>query len=230
MQFSLNRNQKIYTAAFLLIELVLYGLILTTGGDVLVWSSFISIAVCFLYALTQIRTGDLFIIGGLACTLAADYFLVICSPIQQLNGMTCFLMAQALYAIRLHRENPNRVILLVRRGVTVAAIIAAALILRNKADPLAVISLCYYVNLIMNTISAFTQFKVNKLLPIGLILFLLCDTVIGLQMACGVYLPIPEDSLIYKIIFMDFHLSWFFYLPSQVIIALHSNAERGTKQ
>ena len=60
----------------------------------------------------------------------------------------------------------------------------------------------------------------NKLFPIGLVLFLLCDTIIGLQMATGVYLPISEHSVIYKIIFTDFNLAWFFYLPSQVCIAL----------
>lgn len=56
----------------------------------------------------------------------------------------------------------------------------------------------------------------------ALILFLLCDTVIGLQVASGAYLPIPESSLLHRIIFMDLNLAWLFYLPSQVLISLHA--------
>ncbi len=72
----------------------------------------------------------------------------------------------------------------------------------------------------MNIVAAFKRFGQNSLFAIGLVLFLLCDTVIGLQVASGGYLPIGEGTLLYKIIFAPFHLSWFFYLPSQVLIAL----------
>jgi len=81
----------------------------------------------------------------------------------------------------------------------------------------------YYVNLLVNIIESFICFKAEKLFAVGLVFFVLCDTVIGLQAAAGSYLPISEESLIYKIIFMDFFLSWFFYLPSQVLIAMSTN-------
>jgi len=71
------------------------------------------------------------------------------------------------------------------------------------------------------------MFRQEKLLSIGFVLFLMCDTVIGLQVACSGYLPIEETFLLYQIIFMPFHLSWFFYLPSQVLIAL-SAGKRGS--
>ena len=40
------------------------------------------------------------------------------------------------------------------------------------------------------------------------------------------YLPIRESSLLYRILFMPFPLSWFFYLPSQVLIALSASRSK----
>lgn len=98
----------------------------------------------------------------------------------------------------------------------------AVLVLKEKTDALALISVCYYANLILNIVAAFRQFRRDLVFPIALVLFLLCDTVIGLQVAAGGYLPIGEDSWLHRLIFMDFNLAWFFYLPSQVLIALSS--------
>ena len=208
---------------FLIAELFLYYLILTAGGDVLVYSSFFSIVGCFLYALFWGK--DRLFIAGLACTVGADFCLVVLSPVRRLWGMVFFLGAQSLYALRFHWNRPNRGLLIARGILTALAIIVTAMVLKGSTDALAIVSMCYYVNLIMNIIVAFTQFGGNKLLPVGLVLFLLCDTVIGLQVAAGAYLPIYEGSWLHDLIFMDFNLAWFFYLPSQIIIAL--NATKG---
>lgn len=217
-----NKKQQINLWAFLLVELILYYFILTAGGTTLVVSSFVSILLCFLYSLTDLRNRDAFFIGALACTVGADFCLVVCSPIEQLWGMVFFLTAQTLYAIRLHRSCTSKPLLPVRVVLILCAGAVTVLILKQKTDALALISLAYYANLIMNIVVSLTLFRQNRLLPIGFVLFLLCDTVIGLQMACGVYLPISESSLLYRIIFIDFNLAWFFYLPSQVLIALSS--------
>lgn len=213
-------KQHIFMFSFLLVELILYILILTTSGSMLVWSSFISIVICFLYSLLETKKSSAFIIGGLACTVIADLFLVVWSPVQRLWGMVFFLVAQTLYAIKLHLSSKNKQILITRVGLIIFAITVAFVVLKDRTDALAIISVCYYANLIVSIIEAFTLFKQSKLFAIGLVFFLLCDTVIGLQVASGAYLPISESSLIYKIIFMDFNLAWSFYLPSQVLIAL----------
>ena len=214
---------------FLLAELPLYILILTSGGKLLVAYSYLSIVLCFLYALLHVGRKNALMVGGLACTVVADYCLVVSSPTQQLWGMVFFLLAQTLYAITLHRDNTSRLLLLIRGILILLAEVVTVLVLKDKSDALALVSVCYYTNLIMNILMAFLRFQENKLLSIGFVLFLLCDTVIGLQCASGSYLPIGENSLLYKLIFMDFHLSWFFYLPSQVLIAL-STAVRPSAQ
>ena len=207
---------------FLSIELILYILILTTGGDLLRWSSYISIILCFLYALAGLRRENLLLVGGLFFTVWADLCLVVLQPIQQLWGMVFFVSTQCYYCRYLHRQNPNKPSLIVRFLLSIAAIVVSFAVLGNKTDGLAVISVFYYVHLIMNIVDAVIKRKAEPLLPIAFILFILCDTVIGLQVMSSGYLPIPEGSLVHNILFSGFNLSWFFYLPSQVLIALSS--------
>ena len=208
------------TLFFLAVELALYYLILTTGGNVLVAASYTAIVLCFLFALVGIRKENIWLVSGLLFTVFADYCLVICNPMEQLWGMVFFLLAQSCYAIKIHRSDMPKAMLPIRISLIAMVELITVAVLREKTDPLALVSMAYYVNLVMNLICACSRFRENKLLAIGFVCFLLCDTVIGLQVAAGAYLPIPEGSVIHNIIFMPFNLSWFFYLPSQVMIAL----------
>ena len=218
----LAKLSKLATAVFLLIELIFYWFIMTGSGQVVMWSCFSSIVVCFLYALMQVKDGNRWLIAGLGFTMCADFFLVLCPESYRLWGMVSFSVVQILYAINLHLKNRNKWLLMVRLFLIIAIEVITFVILEGKPDALAVVSVCYYANLVMNIVVAFTRFRDNKLLPVGLVLFVLCDTVIGLQMVCNVYLPVTHDSVIYRILFGEFFWSWFFYLPSQVLIALSS--------
>jgi hypothetical protein len=215
-----NKLNTALTLLFLAASCVLYYFILTAGGTLLVATSYASIILCFAFALAGWQ--NFWIIGGLACTVGADFCLVVCDPIQQFWGMVFFLGAQSLYAAMLHRSRPGKTLLFIRLGLIAAAEAVTVLILKDATDPLAVISICYYVNLIFNIILAFLQFKQYRLFAIGLVFFLLCDTVIGLQVMSGGYLPIPEGSLLDQILSVPFNLAWLFYLPSQVLISLSS--------
>ncbi|MBO5323172.1 MAG: hypothetical protein J6A88_03610 [Oscillospiraceae bacterium] len=217
-----NKLKPICTGVFLVLEAVLYGFILTTGGQTLVTCEYLAIVLCFVFALLNFKKTTMLIVAGLAFTLGADYFLVVANPQQQLWGMVFFMGAQTMYAIFLQLRSRNRALLIGRIALIVLAEGIAWIVLGDKLDPLAAVSMYYYANLIMNLIVSFTMFRIEKLLSIGFVLFLLCDTVIGLQVACGGYLAIDPNSLLYRIIFMPFHLSWFFYLPSQVLIALRA--------
>ena len=214
--------KRFSVTCFLIVQAILYYFVLTAGGETFTVCAYTGIVVCFLFALLCGAKNDPLTVAGLACTVGADFCLVVCSPIQQLWGMVFFLGAQSLYAAKLHLNEKNRVLLFIRILLIVAIEIVAVIILKDKLDALAVVSVCYYANLFMNIVASFTQWQENKLLPIGLVAFILCDTVIGLQVAAGGYLPIAEGSALYDFLFMDFNLSWFFYLPSQVMIALSS--------
>ena len=210
--------KTICTFIFLILESILYYLILTSGGDTLIISCFSSIVLCFIYALMM--PGKPLMVAALAFTVGADYFLVTYTPSWQLPGMVCFLVVQLLYALFLHRQNFQKPWLAARLGLMALITVIALFVLKKNADPLAIISGLYYANIVMNMVMAFCRFKKHPLLAVGFVLFILCDTVIGLQVASTGYLPIGENSLLYKILFMDLNLAWLFYLPSQVLIAL----------
>ena len=91
--------------------------------------------------------------------------------------------------------------------------------LGTAADAVAIVSMFYYANLLVNIVFAFCQPHVTRLLAIGLTLFILCDTLIGLS-CLDAYVAISEDSFIWKLIHPGFDLAWAFYLPSQTLIAL----------
>lgn len=213
-------KQRILFFCFLIAEAILYYFILTAAGTLLIASSYLAIVLCFLFALLHLRKDNALKVAALACTVAADFFLVICTPIQQLWGMVFFLAAQIFYAIWLHLSSRKKLFLLIRVLLIIAIEVIAALILGSKLDALVIVSVCYYANLIISIIEAFSLFKGNRLFAIGLVLFVLCDTVVGLQVAADAYLPIAEGTLLHSILFSGFNLAWFFYLPSQVLIAL----------
>ena len=224
-----DKIRIVSTGVFLVLAAILYWFILTTSGQTLVTCEYLAIVLCFAYALLNCSKKTLLIVAGLAFTLGADYCLVVANPIRQLWGMVFFMGAQTMYAIFLQGRSRSKVLLIVRIALVVLAEAIAWIVLGDKLDPLAAVSMYYYANLIMNLIESLTMFRNEKLLSIGFVLFLLCDTVIGLQVACGGYLAINEASVLYQIIFMPFHLSWFFYLPSQVMIALRAARSSDTK-
>ena len=165
------------------------------------------------YAFTQL---------ALVCTVCADYFLVWSQPMVQLPAMAFFLCAQIAYAARLYLlagQGERRVQLILRIALSALIVAVTAIVLGQSTDALAVVSMLYYVQLILNVVFAFVGFRSRAILAIGFLLFLCCDTVIGLDMI-NAYLPIPEDALLYKVIRPGFNLAWAFYLPSQTLLSV----------
>ena len=187
--------------------------------------SFASVIHACLFCLLWIAPTRKYILtqAALLCTVGADYFLVLHQPQIKLPAMLFFLAAQLLYAARLWNEEdrlsrrrwhiPTRLLL---SAIIVAVTLA---VLRQNTDALALVSMLYYVNLILNLLFACLRFRSNPLLAVGFLLFLLCDTVIGLDML-NAYLPIPADSPMYAVLHPGFNLAWVFYLPSQTLLAL----------
>ena len=162
-------------------------------------------------------------------TVGADYFLVYRSDMQQLPAMIFFSVVQIAYFLRLYFEDGNKtrrkVHLIVRVAISAAIILVTFAVLGKSTDAVAAVSMFYYANLVLNAIFAFISFKKNPVFAIGLLLFILCDTVIGFSLI-DTYLPLAEDSVIYKIIYPGFDLAWAFYLPSQALLSVSLLPER----
>lgn len=213
---------------FLTVETVLGVLLQVCGGlagRIFSWSAVI--LACLFCILFFARTPRYLLTqAALLCTVGADWFLVICDPREQLPAMLLFSGAQLAYFLRLLLEDPSRVRqrwhVALRVLLSVGVLLLTLLVLGERADAVALVSMFYYANLILNLVFSFLITGVSPM-SVGFVLFLLCDTLIGIS-SMGPYLSIPEDAFVWRIIHPGFDLAWAFYLPSQVLLSLSACA------
>lgn len=225
------------TALFVAAEIALGAALQVTSGRTAAACSFASVILaCLFFTLFAKKSADYVLTqSGLILTVCADYFLVWSEPQIKLPAMLFFLAAQLCYAARLYHmadQKERGAQWISRAALCLAVLIVTVSVLQKKTDALALVSMLYYANLILNLLFSCFRFRSRALLAIGFLLFLLCDTVIGLDLM-NAYLPIPEDALLYRIIRPGFNLAWMFYLPSQVLLALSlcpSKFENGSKE
>ena len=157
---------------------------------------------------------------GFLCTLIADYFLTL-QRTNQLGVTVFFLLAQVSYALILAYINPTKM----KQSIWIRAILLSILFLvalfvvSGSFDALLIVALLYYGMLVSNAIIATLQFRLNPHLAIGLILYIGCDTLVGLSQSAA-YITIAQTSIWYYLLHFPIDLVWLFYLPSQVFIAL----------
>ena len=212
-------------ALFVAVQIILGILLQLLPGRTGVALSYAAIILACLFCLVWMEPTRPYLLtqAALLCTVCADYFLVWCEPQIKLPAMIFFLVAQLLYATRLwdseNRPSYRRWHVPTRMLLSVAILAVTPAVLQASTDALALVSMVYYVNLILNLLFSFLQFRKQPLLSVGFLLFLLCDTVIGLNML-DAYLPISRESLLYAVIDPGFNLAWAFYLPSQTLLAI----------
>ena len=234
MIFTCQRMRVALCAAFVLLEAFLFVFLQCAQGAAVRASSYAAVVLACLFCIlfASRRLSYLFTQAALLCTVGADYFLVWIEEREQLPAMILFLLAQAFYFLRLYFEDMDavrkRVHLAVRGALTVATVLLTAWVLGDKADAVAFVSMAYYANLLLNLVFSFLQNGARSLLSWGLVLFILCDTVVGLS-CMGPYLTIPADSFLWGLINPGFNLAWVFYLPSQVLLAF-SLMEKATRR
>lgn len=187
---------------------------------------FSAVALAFLYALIRLFTGKihLFLLFGLLLTVISDFFLVLLPDVDKAFPMTTFFFAQLCYAAAIYFAGIPvlRLVHLIVRGVlSLVGILIAVIVLWGRVDYLAIISILYFVNLLVNVVFALIQFWKRPFLAVGLLLFLCCDLFIGLQSATSLgYFPLPD--WLHAMVFAPFNFAWLFYIPSQTLIALES--------
>lgn len=168
-----------------------------------------------------IRKADWLVVTiALGFTLIADTFLVLLEG-YQIIATTAFCVTQSLYAVRLRYAGQNRVprIHQMRIILFVLLEVVAFLVLRESFNALVFITMLYLSLLVGNIIHAVSFRKEQWIFSVALVLFLLCDVVVGLSVS-GEYLNIIPESLVGKILDLPINLAWLFYLPSQVLIVL----------
>lgn len=212
---------------FALTQAVLGWGVQVTGGRTNAWVCYSVIILAFLFSvmgfLPCFGRGDILITAGLTFTLAADWCLVIEEPILPLIAMVFFNGAQLCYAAAVYCRQRSRVEKTVhiwlRVGLSATAVAVVFAILGRGADALSVISVVYYVNLLLNCLLSFLQGRRGALLGLGFLLFALCDVFVGLD-NLDMYFTIARDSLIWRLTHNGLNMAWIFYVPSQAMIAI----------
>ncbi|MBQ9782050.1 MAG: hypothetical protein IJW26_02590 [Clostridia bacterium] len=220
---------------FLLAIGVLYYLTLFVGGNIGNTSSFIIVALCFIYSLLYLDVKNFKILTQIALcfTVLADVFLVLLIPRTTQNqsiAMTFFTVTQLAYLVRLVKEQKskttNLINLYIRLPLIAVMLFVAYIVLKEKTNYLVIISVIYYVNLLLNVTFAFINVKKVPLLAIGLLLFMLCDTVVGLQVMTNSFIPIQNDFITF---INSFNLAWLFYAPAQVLLSISAKDQPSIK-
>ena len=209
--------------AFVLLEIILFPLIQIPPADVSAVCSYLAIILVVLFGFLCLggdKDGHVIRLG-LIFTLVADTFLVLLDD-RLLEGVLSFIVVQACYfvylVIREDRRNVRLLNIYSRLALMTVLVIAAFLVLGEDADALAIASVIYYGNLVMNAVFAFARFKEEKIFAIGLVLFAMCDLCIGLDVLFDSYLNSDALSGIFSYPYLN--VSWIFYQPSQVLIAM----------
>ncbi len=216
--------RRLSISLFLFVEAVLGLLLQVLPGNINYYFSFAAIVFACLFCFTFAEGSLAYVTTQLALifTVFADYFLLFPER-RQLLAMLFFSVVQLCYFLRIlrlgkkGRSRRNHVFL--RLAFSLFALLLTAVVLGEKTDALALVSLLYYANLLLNIVYAFASFRKAPLLAIGLLLFGLCDTVVGFE-CLSQYLPVSEDSFVYLITHLGFNLAWVFYLPAQALLAI----------
>ena len=206
-------------AGFLAVEGVLYAAFLTlnlTGRDSgSVPIKYGGVLLCLLFALAcALRGGDRLVPLALAFTAGADWFLLVRNDSYAV-GIALFLCVQTVYYLRLRRDGDSGAYPL-RAGLALAA--GLGLYALRLASPLNLLAGLYFSQLLSNTVLAWTKRGgCWRIFAVGLTLFVGCDLCVGL------FNTLPNQSPLYPAVDLGM---WFFYLPSQVLIALSALPEK----
>lgn len=213
-----NNSKIIAFSVFSFVQAIFLLLVIITRKEYFISICLSCIFLCLCFKKTK---SYLFMQIGLVCTVIADIFLVVIEPIMQLPGMIFFSITQICYFLRLFFETSSkkerRIHLISRVILIFVVILLTIVVLKEKTDALSLVSMFYYTNLVVNIVFAVMHFKKSPLLAIGLLLFLLCDTIIGLNVMAGTYLNVELLVAINGFI-SGANWAWIFYIPSQALI------------
>ena len=222
----MNRKNTILlslSCIFVVVELHLSNLIQTTSppNTIQYLSVILACLFCILFAEKTISYA--FTQAGLLFTVLADFFLVYLENPNKLLAMLCFSVTQIAYFLRIYFEEESKILkkvhLILRASLSLLIIVSTVMVLGENTDALALVSMFYYVNLILNIVFAFFNFKKSWVLIFGLICFLICDTFIGVSNMVA-YINLENNPFLYTLLNPGFNAAWAFSVPSQMLLAI----------
>jgi len=185
---------------------------------------FAFIAACFAVAVLSFfrcncKKDWAWLVGGLAFTLGADYFLVLQN--NHVSGVAVFLFAHVCYIERAMNAMKQKIKPVTKR-LGIVAIALIFLFVLHTGSVVIGLAIGYAVLFVSNLVVNFRHLtcretripKLNRALTCaGLVLFALCDI-------CVMLFNLPQYFGAYHGLTAVFPLIWVFYLPSQIILAV----------
>ena len=190
---------------------------------------YIAILLCFLLSLMTMRhaisAADTFLLQfGLFMTTLADLCLLLLE--NYTLGIAIFCLVQITYCIRYAPSKAYSTVIsfLITFEIIVILYIILGILIKDL-DLLFAVAFAYSICLTTSVIRAFKSYKANlypnpnkNMIVLGMILFLLCDINVGLTSI--IKLTDLHSPLLDKAYNISLFLIWFFYLPSQVLLAM----------
>lgn len=204
--------------SYILAEFILY--VVFTVQDLKNISSngikYLSVSVCLVAAFyLLVKNGEKMIFVAMAWTLLADTFLLLLDK-YYLIGVLAFCIVQTIYAGRLVLESSAKSIV---PRLMLFFITLLMLKVLGVLDMLTAACVWSYTQLLTNVIHAFVigkKLQGGMLFATGLLLFLACDTCVGINNLLEYVPEFPFQGIIPLASFF----MWIFYLPAQVLIVL----------
>lgn len=214
-----KRTPSSLTTTFLSVEAVIYAVFLLldligqSGQTVPI--KYAGIVLCLGYALLcASKGGDRLVPIALALTAGADWFLLVRNDHYPV-GIALFLCVQTVYFVRLRWARAGSGYFL-RAGLALGSGLAVYAL--GPASPTNLLAALYFSQLLSNTALSWTlKGRRRRTFALGLTLFVGCDACVGL------FNVLPAASPLYPAASVGM---WFFYLPSQVLIALSARPEK----
>lgn len=216
--------KKVILLLYLIVQLILYLLTVfietTIPIELLTYSIIFTNTVFAILLTIYYKTKDSIIsLVALFFTLIADTFLILI--INQTLGMISFSFTQFFYFIKLKNLN-NEINILTKKDIVriiclFIILITVFIFTIQNFSLLIFITSFYFVMLLFNFIDSLKYIKQYPTLPIGFLLFILCDIFVGLNFLEGT-LPLEKIIFINFLLNIDFNFIWFFYAPSQVLL------------
>ena len=218
--------KKIATPIFILITAILWITVTFIYGNKFI--AYSCVLTCFLFSLLFFKSEKLVLVQVVALlfTCGADVFLILLEGELKTLAMVIFLCAQVCYAIKTllfaNSKRERLIQIILRVSLSIVGGTAVLVVLKAQAQALFVISVIYYVNLILSAVFSFIHFNEGtnqKLTAIGLTLFALCDVTIGFDFLIDIF-SLSSKSFLYKLTHLPFSLVHLFYYPSQTLLSL----------
>lgn len=215
--------KKLYILLFLLVQICLYPLVVFGVGNVRVMA-YIAILLCFATSvvLLQKNRQSLLLAVALFCTACADFFLILKGGSNKNLAMCFFVVAQLAYGAKtlLFAKNKKEFLAnVVARFVLMSGLVIGSFAVVGNPPLYVVFSMIYFGNLLTNLAFAFLHFKQNKMLAVGLLLFVCCDLFVGFGEMITL-LDLGADHFITKLVSVPVSIHSIFYHPSQVFLCL----------